>query len=46
MLYQSFDAVSAFSIATLFVMLAVVTLIAKSIVEWKVKRERDDMRRM
>jgi len=45
MLYQGFDAVSAFSIATLFVMLAVVTLIIKSIVEWKVKRERDDVRR-
>jgi len=46
MLYQGFDAVSAFSIATLFVMLAVVTLIIKSIVEWKVKREREDLRRV
>ena len=46
MLYAGYDAVSAFSIATILALLAVVTLIVKSIVEWKVKRERDDMREM
>jgi sulfate transport system permease protein len=40
-LYAGYDAVSAFSIATILAALALITLIAKSIVEWKVKRERD-----
>jgi sulfate transport system permease protein len=39
-LHNGYDAVGAFSIATLLAALALVTLIAKTIVEWKVKRER------
>jgi sulfate transport system permease protein len=39
-LYVGYDAVSAFSLATILVALALVTLVVKSIVEWKVKRER------
>jgi len=39
-LYGSYDAVSAFSLATILAGLALVTLVAKSIVEWKVKSER------
>jgi len=44
-LYASYTAastVSAFSLATLLAALALVTLVAKSIVEWKVQRERSD----
>jgi len=43
-LYQSYSAnatVAAFSLATLLAALALVTLIVKSIVEWKIKRERE-----
>jgi len=43
-LYVGYDAVSAFSLATILALLALITLVAKSIVEWKVKRERDEMR--
>ena len=43
-LYQGFNSVAAFSLATILALLAVATLIAKSIVEWKVKRERDEIR--
>ena len=39
-LYAGYDAVAAFSLATILACLALVTLVAKSIVEWKVKRER------
>ncbi|MDR3197559.1 MAG: sulfate ABC transporter permease subunit CysW [Planctomycetaceae bacterium] len=39
-LHNGYDAVGAFSVATLLAALALVTLIAKAIVEWKVKRER------
>jgi len=39
-LYAGYSSVAAFSIATLLAALALVTLIAKTIVEWKVKRER------
>ena len=35
---QSFNAVAAFSLATILAGLALVTLIVKSIIEWKVKR--------
>jgi len=45
-LYAGYNAIAAFSLATILAMLAIVTLIAKSIVEWKVKRERDEIRRM
>ena len=38
-LYAGYDAVSAFSLATILASLAMVTLVVKSIVEWKVKRE-------
>ncbi|MDR0521046.1 MAG: sulfate ABC transporter permease subunit CysW [Planctomycetaceae bacterium] len=38
-LYAGYDAVSAFSVATLLAALALVTLAAKSVVEWKVKRK-------
>ena len=44
-LYQSYTAtntIAAFSLATILASLAVVTLIVKSIIEWKVKRERAD----
>jgi len=44
MLYHGHNAVAAFSLATILALLAIVTLIVKSIVEWKVKRERDEMR--
>jgi len=41
-LYQGYlTTVSAFALATLLAALAIVTLIVKSIVEWKVKRERE-----
>ena len=43
-LYAGYDAVSAFALATILAMLAIVTLIVKSIVEWKVKQDRDDAR--
>jgi len=43
-LYQEYNMVAAFSLATILALLAVVTLIVKSIVEWKVKRERDEVR--
>jgi len=42
-LYGGYDAVSAFSIATVLAALALITLVAKSIVEWKVKRERREL---
>ena len=40
--YASTATVSAFSLATILAGLALITLIAKSIVEWKVKRERSE----
>ena len=40
-LYQEYNTVAAFSLATILALLAIVTLIVKSIVEWKVKRDRD-----
>ena len=43
MQYQDFNFVAAFSLATILALLAVVTLVVKSIVEWKVKRERDEI---
>ena len=39
-LYAGYDAVSAFSLSTILVALALVTLTVRSFVEWKVKRER------
>jgi len=40
--YQGFGTtVAAFSLATILAALALVTLVVKSIVEWKIKRERD-----
>jgi sulfate transport system permease protein len=39
-LHAGYESVAAFSIATLLAALALVTLIAKTIVEWKVKREK------
>ncbi|MDR2754123.1 MAG: sulfate ABC transporter permease subunit CysW [Planctomycetaceae bacterium] len=39
-LHAGYESVAAFSVATLLAALALVTLIAKTIVEWKVKRER------
>ena len=42
-MYQGYTtAVAAFSLATLLALLAVVTLIVKSIVEWKTKRENPE----
>ena len=38
--YQSFNTITTFSLATILAALALVTLVLKSIVEWKVKRER------
>jgi len=38
--YNIASTVSAFSLATILATLAIVTLIAKSLIEWKVKRER------
>jgi sulfate transport system permease protein len=43
-LYTGYNAVAAFSLATILALLAIVTLVVKSIVEWKVKRERDETR--
>ena len=40
-MYQGFDTVAAFSMATILAGLALVTLVVKSIVEWKVQRERE-----
>ena len=40
-LYAGYDAVSAFSLATILASLAMVTLVVKSIVEWKIQRERE-----
>ena len=40
-LYAEYASVAAFSISTLFVFLALVTLVAKSFVEWKVKKQRE-----
>ena len=42
--YSAVSAVSAFSLATILALLAIVTLIVKSVVEWKVKRERNEVR--
>jgi sulfate transport system permease protein len=42
-MYQDFNMVSAFALATILAILALVTLIVKSIVEWKVKREREGL---
>jgi sulfate transport system permease protein len=39
-LYAAYASAAAFSIATLLAMLAIVTLIAKTIIEWNVKRDR------
>ena len=39
-LYASFDAVSAFSLATILAILALVTLVIKSIIEWRAGREK------
>ena len=39
-LHASYDAVSAFSLATILAGLALVTLVAKSIVEWKINDRR------
>jgi sulfate transport system permease protein len=44
-MYQDYNTVAAFSLATILAALALVTLVVKSIVEWKVKRERDELRR-
>ena len=40
-MYQDYNAVSAFSLATILAALALVTLVIKSLVEWRVKRERE-----
>ena len=40
-MYQNYDVISAFSLATILAALALVTLVVKSVVEWKVKRERE-----
>ena len=40
-LHAGYDAVSAFSLATILAGLALVTLVVKSIVEWKVRRESE-----
>jgi len=39
-LYASYDTVATFSLATILAALALVTLVVKSIAEWKLKRER------
>ena len=39
-LYAGFDAVSAFSLATILTALALLSLVIKSIIEWRIKRER------
>jgi len=39
-MHLSYDSVSAFSLATILAALALVTLVIKAIVEWKIKRER------
>jgi len=41
-LYASFDAVSAFSLATILAILALVTLVIKSIIEWRASREKSE----
>ncbi|MDR0328724.1 MAG: sulfate ABC transporter permease subunit CysW [Planctomycetaceae bacterium] len=41
-LYNDYDTVSAFSVATILAGLALVTLVIKSLVEWKTKRQRGD----
>jgi sulfate transport system permease protein len=40
-MYQEFNTVAAFSLATILAALALVTLVAKSIIEWKIQRERE-----
>jgi sulfate transport system permease protein len=40
-LYQGYDTVAPFSLATILAGLALITLVVKSIVEWKVQRERE-----
>lgn len=44
-LYNDYQFSSAFAVATLLAMLALVTLVAKSIVEWKSARDLDTSRR-
>lgn len=41
-LYNEYDFVAAFAVASLLMLLAVVTLVAKSVVEWNVSRRRQD----
>jgi sulfate transport system permease protein len=43
-LYNEYSYVAAFSVATLLAFLALVTLIAKAVVEWKVKADRSQFR--
>jgi sulfate transport system permease protein len=46
-MYQGYNpesVVSAFALSTILAALALVTLVVKSIVEWKVKREREERR--
>jgi len=39
-LYNEYNYVAAFAVASLLAMLAIVTLVAKSLVEWRINRER------
>ena len=39
-LYNEYDFVAAFAVASLLAMLAIVTLVAKSLVEWRINRDR------
>ena len=38
-LYNEYNFVAAFAVASLLALLAIVTLVAKSVVEWRVRRE-------
>ena len=42
-LNQDYSTIAAFSLATIFALLAMATLAAKALVEWKVKREREEI---
>jgi sulfate transport system permease protein len=44
-LYQEYQTQAAFTVASLLLFLAVVTLVIKSVVEWRVRKTLDDATR-
>lgn len=45
-LYNEYDFVGAFAVASLLTLLALVTLVAKSLLEWKTRKDLRDLERM